>query len=184
MLIDYIECIIGIIQVLVYKVIYNKRIKISSIPKINKGAKFAIKKGSKIHIGKGLRCRNNFSVRVYDSGILKIGNNCFFNDNCSINCRENIKIGDNFQCGQNVLIFDNDHDYRNSMSKYKTSKVEIGNNVWCGCNVVILRGVKIGDNCVIAAGSIVNQDIPDNMLFYNDKIANTKTIKRKEENHD
>lgn len=68
--------------------------------------------------------------------------------------------------GNNSSIYDNDHDYKTSLSKYVSEEVLIGNNVWCGCNVVILKGVKIGDNTVIAAGTIVNEDIPSNSLVY------------------
>jgi acetyltransferase-like isoleucine patch superfamily enzyme len=86
-----------------------------------------------------------------------------------ISCRENIIIGNNCIFGNNVSIYDNDHDYKNSLEKYVTNKVEIGDNTWCGCNVVILKGVTIGKNCVIAAGTLVNKDVPDNSIVYNSK---------------
>jgi len=38
--------------------------------------------------------------------------------------------------------------------------VHSGNNVWIGANTVILRGVSIGDGAVIAAGAVVNHDVP------------------------
>jgi len=42
--------------------------------------------------------------------------------------------------------------------------ITIGNNVWIGAQCVILPGVTIGDNSVIAAGSVVNRDIPSGVL--------------------
>ena len=42
--------------------------------------------------------------------------------------------------------------------------IEIGNDVWIGGNVAVLPGVKIGNNVVIGAGSIVNKDIPSNIV--------------------
>lgn len=42
--------------------------------------------------------------------------------------------------------------------------VYIGNNVWIGCSCVILSGVKIGDNSVVAAGSVVTKDVPSGAL--------------------
>lgn len=39
--------------------------------------------------------------------------------------------------------------------------VEIKNDVWIGANVVILRGVTVGNSAVLAAGAIVNKDVPD-----------------------
>lgn len=42
--------------------------------------------------------------------------------------------------------------------------IKVGNNVWIGGNVAVLPGVTIGDNVVIGAGSIVNKDIPSNVV--------------------
>jgi len=43
----------------------------------------------------------------------------------------------------------------------KTKEVIIGNNVWIGNNVLILKGVSIGDNAIIAAGSVVTKNVPE-----------------------
>jgi acetyltransferase-like isoleucine patch superfamily enzyme len=42
--------------------------------------------------------------------------------------------------------------------------VIIGDNVWIGARSVVLPGVKIGNNVVVAAGAVVNKDVPDNCL--------------------
>lgn len=42
--------------------------------------------------------------------------------------------------------------------------IVIGNNVWIGAQSIVLGGVTIGDNCVIAAGSVVTKNIPANTL--------------------
>ena len=167
MLFEIISLFFGIIKVLIYKILYPYRLSFKSIPKMNNSFKIAIKKKSRVTLGKGFRARNNISFRVYDGGKVNIGNNCFMNDNCSINCQESVTIGDNVIFGQNVMIFDHDHDYKNDMKKFVTKKVTIGNNVWIGANVIILKGVTIGDNVVIGAGSIVTKDINDNIIAYN-----------------
>lgn len=51
------------------------------------------------------------------------------------------------------------------MDSYVSSPVKIGNNCWIGGNVAILRGTVIGDNSVIAAGSVVSKEVPDNAIF-------------------
>lgn len=117
-------------------------------------------------IKEGANCRNNLSI-VVQGGSLIIGEKCFFNNNCSIICLEKIEIGANSTFGPNVVIVDHDHNYKKSNGeKFIKSEIKIGKNVWIGSNVVILRGVTIGDNSVVAAGSIVNKDIPNNTLFY------------------
>ena len=43
-------------------------------------------------------------------------------------------------------------------------KVDIGDNVWIGANALVLPGVSIGSNAVIAAGAVVNRDVPANVV--------------------
>lgn len=56
-----------------------------------------------------------------------------------------------------------DSKQRNKGLEY-AKPIEVGNHVWFGGNVVVLPGVKIGDNCVIGAGSVVTKDIPENSV--------------------
>lgn len=179
MIFDYLNCIFGMIKILLYKILYFNRISFKNIPKMNASFKIAIKKGSTLKIGKNFRTRNNISFRAYDNSKIEIGDNCFFNDGCSLNGRKKIKIGNDFKAGQNVMIYDNDHDYKKDINQYITSDVIIGDNVWIGANTIILKGVTIGNNVVVAAGSIVRHDIDDNTVFYNQRTE--KTIKRNNE---
>ena len=72
-------------------------------------------------------------------------------------------IGDNCMLAPNVAIYTAGHplhpDSRNSGYEYGMD-VTIGKNVWIGGSVVITPGVRIGDCCVIGAGSVVTKDIP------------------------
>lgn len=168
MIFEYISTIIGIIKMLIYKLLYPKRVYFASIPKVNSSIHLATKKYCKIEIKRRFRCRNNVSLRVYNRGTLVIGNDCFLNDGCSINCQKNITIGNNLICGQNVMMFDHDHDYRNEINNFIREEIKIGDNVWIGANSIILKGVTIGDNVVIAAGTIVKENIPNNTLYYSE----------------
>lgn len=175
MIFDYLNCCFGILKLFLYKLLYVKRVCFKGIPKMNCNFKIAIKKNSKLLLGKNFRVRNNVSFRAYDESTIEIGNDCFFNDGCSINARKKITIGSNFKAGQNVIIIDNDHDYKNDIDKYICDEIVIGNNVWIGANSIILRGTHIGDNVVIAAGSIVKEDIPNDTIVYQDRKNKMKT---------
>lgn len=177
MIYEYLSLLVGILKILLYKLLNIKKIYFKNIPKINSNFKIAIKKGSKLKIGKKFRARNNVSFRIYDKGTVKIGNNCFLNDNCQINCQKKITIGNNVIIGQNVLMFDHDHDYKNDINNFIREEIIIGNNVWIGTNCVILKGVKIGDNAVIAAGTIVKEDVPNNYLCYQERKQIVKKVK-------
>lgn len=125
---------------------------------------------SKINVGKGLVVRKNVIFNVSESGVLDVGKKVFINFGTKINVREHITISDGCLIGQDVLIYDHDHDYKsdNIREKFITKPVFIGKNVWIGSGVIILKGVTIGDNSVIAAGTVVNKDVPDNVLYYRD----------------
>ena len=177
MFFEYVELFCGIIKLMIFKVLYKKRINFKGIPKINKSFMFMIKKKSNLSIGREFRARNNLAVRIVESGKIKIGNKCFFNDGCSINCQKSIVFGDKVICGPNVMFFDHDHDYKNNIDEFVKKEIKIGNNVWIGANSIILKGVTIGDNSVIAANSVVNCDVSENVVFYNKKECIEKVIK-------
>lgn len=131
-------------------------------------------RSGKLIIGKNFKMRSHSHLRVRKNALLQLGDNVSLNYGNMIVSHEKIIIGNDVQFGPNVLIYDHDHDYRAEggikSGKFKTSPVIIGNNVWIGANTVILRGTVIGDNCVIAAGSIVSGNISNNNVFIQNRI--------------
>ena len=121
-----------------------------------------------ITIQDGFSIRKDAILNVSNFGKLVIGQNVFINSGTKINVRNLVTIGSGCIIGQDVLIYDHDHDYRstNRREEFVTTPIIIGNNVWIGSGVIILRGSSIGDNAVIAAGSIVRGDVPPNVLYY------------------
>lgn len=73
---------------------------------------------------------------------------------------ELVSIGENTIIGYNTVILG--HEYL--IKEYRKGPVEIGANVMIGASCTILPGIKIGDNAIISAGSIVNKDIPANTM--------------------
>ncbi|MFA6010720.1 MAG: DapH/DapD/GlmU-related protein [Desulfobacteraceae bacterium] len=74
----------------------------------------------------------------------------------------NISLGDNVRCGANTLITDTDWHTDDSRAG-ENAPVSIGNNVWLGVDVIVLKGVTIGENTVVGAGSIVTRSLPENV---------------------
>ena len=98
---------------------------------------------------------------------IKMGKNVFVNTNCYImDCAE-IEIGDNVFIGPFCGFYTASHPmtyaHRNSYEE-KATPIKIGSNCWFGANVSVMPGVTIGSGCVIAAGSVVTRDIPDNSV--------------------
>lgn len=79
----------------------------------------------------------------------------------------NIYIGDYTMIAPNVTIATAGHPIYPPLCEKQlqyNADVHIGRNVWIGAGAVILPGVTIGDNTVIGAGSVVNKDIPANVV--------------------
>lgn len=76
-----------------------------------------------------------------------------------------ITCGDNVTLTKDVYILAHDASTKKLLGKTKVARVVIGNNVFVGAKTVILPGVSIGDNVVIAANSSVTKDIPANEVW-------------------
>lgn len=101
---------------------------------------------------------------------LIFGNNVGISHHCFIHVRGKVKIGSNVIIGPHVNIISENHQFSNR-NKFINEQgvtrigVNIEEGVWIGTKSVILDGVKIGRNSIIAAGSIVNKDVPENVIY-------------------
>ncbi len=138
--------------------------------------------GKKMHFGKKFQFRKWFTL-LLEGGEVSIGDNVFFNNGCTVCAKQKIVIGDGTIFGENVKIYDHNHNYSKTdilikHQGYTTAPIHIGNNCWIGSNVTILKGVTIGDHCVIGAGCVIFKDVPRNTL-----VLNKQNLAYKEINH-
>ncbi|WP_245602206.1 acyltransferase [Peribacillus kribbensis] len=160
--------LIAVCRGFIFKIIYLRNIRGSIFFLQSKSRIEVFNKRARLNIGSFVFIRKNASIRVDYNGQLNIEEKVFINDNCNINCINKISIGSNTKIAPNVCINDHDHNYKTNHDLHLlTGEVKIGQNVWIGSNVVILRDTVIGDNAVIAAGSIVKGEVPANSLFFN-----------------
>lgn len=79
-----------------------------------------------------------------------------------------ITLGNNVHITRDVLFITHDGGtllYRHIIPDLEiTAPITIGNNVYIGVRSIIMPGVKVGDNCIIAAGSIVTKEVPNNSV--------------------
>lgn len=182
----------GVLRGLLFRLLYFKNIH-SSLFSIQSNSTIEIfNKRARITIGSFVFIRKNASIRIDFDGQLHLGNKVFINDNCNINCVNKIMIGEGTKIAPNVCINDHDHNYKDKTGEHLLKgEVIIGSNVWVGSNVVILRDTFIGDNAVIAAGSVVKGTVPADTLYLNKreikhisyketKVANNTLLKAKE----
>lgn len=129
---------------------------------------------AKVSLGKKVQNRGYLYIGCREKGVLEIGEHCFFNTNTSITCVERIKIGSYCKFGNNLVIVDHDHNFKEnnsdgcdqSVHEFVADGITIGERVWVGADCVILKGATIGDDAVIGAGSIVRKDVPAGAIYY------------------
>lgn len=96
---------------------------------------------------------------------ITIGKNVFINSACCFQDQGGITIGDNVLIGHQVVLATLNHDQRPSKrADIIPAPINIGNCVWIGAHATILSGVTIGDNAIVAAGAVVNKDVPANAI--------------------
>jgi len=90
-----------------------------------------------------------------------VNHGCYFMDGGTVNIGDNVFIGP--FCGFYTVNHPMNYEERNKGLE-KALPINIGDNCWFGANVTVMQGVTIGSGCVIAAGSVVTTDIPDNSM--------------------
>ena len=92
------------------------------------------------------------------------GKNVFINHSVILSASGGIEFGDGVMLAPGVKIATINHDYNNRHTIYTYGKVTVKKNAWIGLGATITPGVTIGENSVVAAGSVVTKDVPDNVV--------------------
>lgn len=177
-----ISCLFGLLKLFIYKLFYGKKFIFNLRQHIHKGIIINIHGNGFCKFEKNICSYNNCKFSIYDGATLSVGENTYFSGNTTITATKNITIGKNVLFGPGIVIVDFNHNYKSDAlinSQGLTSEsIKIGDNVWIGANCIIMKGVEIGENSVIAGGTIVKDKIPPNSLVYNKKDLTVKKINR------
>jgi acetyltransferase-like isoleucine patch superfamily enzyme len=107
--------------------------------------------------GATVRCE----LATHEGGRIEIGDQVFVNYGTSVSAHRLVRIGDRCLIGQYTIIMDCDQHAAGGKEGHGTpDPVVIGDRVWIGARCTILKGVTIGSDAVIAAGSVVTKDVP------------------------
>ncbi|MGF7046850.1 maltose O-acetyltransferase [Paenibacillus sp. DS2015] len=143
-------------------------LKTNSVGRLGRiSGKLNLKNKGEITIGRNV----SFHAKPFPSSIsvdkqakLTVGDNVFFNYGLDIGCTKSIRIGSNTIIGPMVNMMDTNFHPVDVEDRTRSQDIVISDNVWIGRGVLILPGVTIGHNAVIAAGSVVTRNIPANTL--------------------
>ncbi|HEX4354877.1 MAG TPA: DapH/DapD/GlmU-related protein [Polyangiales bacterium] len=97
---------------------------------------------------------------------IDIGAYCIILPGVRIAAAVSIRVGDNCMFATNSYVTDADwHDlYDRTAAPGRTGAIELGDNVWIGDSAIVCKGVKIGDNSIVGAGSVVRTSVPANTI--------------------
>lgn len=148
------------------------RIALRSCNAVGAGARVAgrmrVDNGGSLCIGDGLSVHSTFlpvELLTGSSGRLQIGDRVVINFGSVIAAREHVKIGNDVQLGPHCIVSDIDiPEAVHAPLPIKPRPIEIGDHTWLAGRVTVCPGVRIGKGAVIAAGSIVESDIPDGVV--------------------
>jgi acetyltransferase-like isoleucine patch superfamily enzyme len=109
----------------------------------------------------------HFTSRV--TGKIKIGKNVWvsfaISGGCYIQGINGIEIGDNTIFAPGIKIISANHDLNDLSKSLPENPIKIGRRCWIASNAVILPGVELGDDIIVAAGSIVTKSFPSKSII-------------------
>ncbi|MGP5315559.1 acyltransferase [Psychrobacter faecalis] len=149
-----------------------------NIPFINKRSQiWYAKLGVK---GRNYRVSANINL-IGSYELLELGNQTEINAGCFLLVKDKIIIGDNSTLAYQTTILTsaNPNGPHNKLARVYpkiSAPVTIGHDTWIGARATILPGVNIGNYCVVAAGSVVNKDIPDYTVVAGVPAKQVKTL--------
>lgn len=130
----------------------------------------SIARGASFGLGPA-KCIGRYAIRLHTGhpeAEIRIGKSTFINQDTAISAMISVSIGDRCLIGDQVSILDSDFHSVDPSLRHRSAgesvAITIGNNVWIGARAMIMKGVTIGDNTVVAAGAIVTRSLPENVL--------------------
>lgn len=152
----------GFFRLLTARIVLSKcyrvgeMVTVRGFPRIEGEGKISIGDRVKVwsHIGRTqLSAGKNASIFI--------GNDTFINTAVIISARQEVRIGNNCQIANQVIIMDNDfHGVADRNQPKAALPVIIEDNVWLATRCMVLKGVTIGRGAVVAAGAVVTKDVP------------------------
>ena len=103
-------------------------------------------------------------VNIHFPWKLKIEEYAWVGEECFILNFEPVHIGAHACVSQRTFLCGGNHDFRSPGFEYRNAPITIGAGAWVGAQTFVGPGVEIGDNTVVAAGSIVTKSLPPNKI--------------------
>jgi acetyltransferase-like isoleucine patch superfamily enzyme len=130
--------------------------------------KFEIGPGATVTLGRWSWVGRGCKIRAHE-GQVSIGAKTVLGQECTISAYQHVSIGRECIVADRVMMIDFDHGVVEverpirEQGIYKRD-VRVGHNVWIGYGACVLRGVTVGNNCVVGTYSVLTKDVPDSAV--------------------
>ena len=151
-----------------FKLRFRGRLQVDGIAFICPGVKFEIGRNAVVKLGRWSWIGNGCKIRAHEGEVI-IGAKTVMGQECTISSFQHVAIGRECIVADRVMLIDFDHGVVEVerpirlQGIYKRD-VDVGNNVWIGYGAAILRGCRVGDNCILGTYTVVTKDIKDNAV--------------------
>jgi acetyltransferase-like isoleucine patch superfamily enzyme len=150
------------------KLRWGRRLQTDGLCFIGPGVTFEIGRDAVVRLGRWSWLGHGTKIRVHE-GEVSIGAKTVLGQECTISAFQHVSIGRECILADRVMLIDFDHGVTEVerpirlQGIYKRD-VDVGHNCWIGYGASILRGARVGDNCVVGTSSVVTRDVPDNAV--------------------
>ena len=126
-------------------------------------------------IGDGVRISSPLTIHNADQSKilfanLTIGDDCYIGRDCIIDLMGIIQIGNNVTISHRAILNTHTNAGKSPVSEKRLKNsvgiISINDGAYLGLNVTVLESVSIGKNCIVGANSLVNNDLPDNVIAH------------------
>ena len=150
------------------KLRWGKRLQTDGLCFVGPDVTFEIGKDAVLRLGRWSWIGHGTKIRIHE-GVCEIGAKTVMGQECTISAFQHVSIGRECVIADRVMLIDFDHGVTEverpirAQGIYKRD-VRVGSNNWIGYGACILRGVTIGDNCVIGSNTVVTKDVESNSV--------------------
>lgn len=134
--------------------------------RLSRGVHISVAEGASVEIGADTWLRSDLApvlIFAFPGARITIGREGFLNG-CHLSAKSGLAIGDRVWIGPGTRVFDADQHDRDAERKERIESVAIEDHCWISSDVTILRGVRIGEQSVVGARSLVTKSIPPHTL--------------------
>ena len=150
------------------KLRWRGRLQTDGLCFVCRGVTLEIGRNAIVSLGRWSWLGQGCKIRAHE-GRVSVGAKSVLGQECTISAYQHVSIGRECIVADRVMLIDFDHGVVEverpirQQGIYKRD-VRVGHNVWIGYGACLLRGVTVGNNCVIGTNSVVNKDVPDDAV--------------------